>query len=280
MTDKEIDNFLKDLVFAVNQPNEIRLGELISEELGAEFNLIDSDLITSDFQNKILGWLKEKQGSYLSENKIDGFFKEMGAKISQLVLMGPTAEYTQKLQEYGIVFDDKDFYVKLKEFLNPSSSQSIFNLTVKPKLTLFGSIKINQEMTSKSRGSYIFIRLSSLIRLKDEVLLAFRKNENNLLIIECKSEPTKEDVQELYNKLSKVLFEETKGKKVIFISTRDNPLVSKFKDRKEYQEIVDKIEFSQLSVASQQKLLAKRVNFQGSEINLNQLINTELSLTD
>ena len=52
--DKEIGDFLKKLVFAVDQPNEIALGKIIAWEMGEKFNLIDADFITDSFLNEIL----------------------------------------------------------------------------------------------------------------------------------------------------------------------------------------------------------------------------------
>jgi hypothetical protein len=70
VTDEEVEEYLDCLIFAVNQPNEKRLSELISEKLGHELNLIDSDLITSDFQSRMLDWLKKK-GHYQSQETVD-----------------------------------------------------------------------------------------------------------------------------------------------------------------------------------------------------------------
>jgi hypothetical protein len=60
VTDQLVEEFLDRLIFAVSQPNEDRLSKLISDKLGQELNLIDGDLITSDFQRIMLDWLKEK----------------------------------------------------------------------------------------------------------------------------------------------------------------------------------------------------------------------------
>jgi hypothetical protein len=97
ISDREIEDFLNKLVFAVKQPNEEKLGEIINKEIGQEFNLIEADLITNDFQNKMWNWLKEKQGTYLSENKAQCFFEDAKEKIAKLVLIGPTAEYSKKI---------------------------------------------------------------------------------------------------------------------------------------------------------------------------------------
>lgn len=59
--EEDVEEFMDKLIFAVNQPNEEKLSQLINKELGNEFNLIDSELITSNFQDKILSWMKEKK---------------------------------------------------------------------------------------------------------------------------------------------------------------------------------------------------------------------------
>ena len=45
ITDEEIEDFLQHLVFAVNQPNEIELSEIITREIGEQFDLIDSSFV-------------------------------------------------------------------------------------------------------------------------------------------------------------------------------------------------------------------------------------------
>ena len=131
VTDKEVQEFLDSLIFAVNQPNEERLSELIGEKLGQELNLIDGDLITSDFQSKMLDWLKEEQGNYQSETKVDKFFSDLQEKVCQLILIGPTSEHVKTLQEYEIEFNDNVLPAVLKKFLEDETS--VFNYITDPK---------------------------------------------------------------------------------------------------------------------------------------------------
>jgi hypothetical protein len=89
VTDEEVEEFLDHLMFAVKQPNEDRLSEKISDKLGQELNITDGDLITSDlitsyFQNRMINWLKQKQGSYQSNNTVGTFFSDFREKVRHL----------------------------------------------------------------------------------------------------------------------------------------------------------------------------------------------------
>ena len=57
---EDVKGFMNDCIFAVNQPNENKLGELISEKIGQDFKLISSDLASNNYLKKILDWFKEK----------------------------------------------------------------------------------------------------------------------------------------------------------------------------------------------------------------------------
>jgi hypothetical protein len=74
VTDEEVEEFLDRLIFAVNQPNEKRLSELISDKLGQELNLTDGDLITSDFQSRMLDWLKKNKEPTSQRGQWETFF--------------------------------------------------------------------------------------------------------------------------------------------------------------------------------------------------------------
>lgn len=78
---EEIDLFLDQLRFAVNQPNENALGTIIEEELGKEFNKIDKRHVYALFQDKVLGWMKEKQGRFFSYEEGKLFFENIRKDI-------------------------------------------------------------------------------------------------------------------------------------------------------------------------------------------------------
>jgi len=282
VTDEEVEEFLDRLIFAVNQPNEKKLSELVSDKLGQELNLIDGDLITSDFQSKMLDWLKEKQGNYQSKKKMRNFFCDLREKICQLILIGPTSEHVETLEKYELEFNDNALPAALKKFLEDETS--VFNYITDPTHTFLGSIKVNRMMKDinayKAQGSFIFISLKKLLLLEEKALMAFRKEQSSLLIVECKEEPAGQ-LEKLSEKLSKII-KERPGKKVILIAPHNHPLASEFKTgqhKPPYQEMIDEFKFGDLTSDSQKKLLAKTVKFQGTEIPLNELMSANSAIT-
>jgi hypothetical protein len=275
---EEINEFLDKLVFAVNQPNEIELGNIIEAEMGEDkdINLIDSELIASKFQKDMLDWMKEKEGRFLSHENGKEFFKEAKQKISKLVLIGPTLEYRAKIEGFGIAFSEEPS--GLSNFLD-SDKRQIFNL-VSPHKTILSSIKVCQTLKGipkyQKDDSHIFVRLSSLLRMKDHVIKAFEsRTSNNLLVIECKA--AEENVDELYHQLSKVT-RSSDNKKIILITQENDPLAGKFKNNfskdDRYEEKKDeRNSLIDLTDDSQQKLLEKgKVIFQGKEVSLGKLV--------
>ncbi|WP_438456569.1 tetratricopeptide repeat protein [Wolbachia endosymbiont of Kerria lacca] len=79
--EEEIDDFLDKLVFAVNQPNEVELGEIIKDELGKEFNTIDRRNVYGRFLEKMLDWMKDKKGKFFTHEEGEAFFEEIKKEI-------------------------------------------------------------------------------------------------------------------------------------------------------------------------------------------------------
>ncbi|WP_395462999.1 NB-ARC domain-containing protein [Wolbachia endosymbiont of Cantharis cryptica] len=97
VSDKEIEDFLNKLVFAVNLPNEIELGELIKNEIGQEFNNIDRQNVYSRFLEEVLDWMKAEEGKFLSYEEIRDFFEKVREEIFGAVWFGiiePVASFT------------------------------------------------------------------------------------------------------------------------------------------------------------------------------------------
>ncbi|WP_395462628.1 tetratricopeptide repeat protein [Wolbachia endosymbiont of Cantharis cryptica] len=79
--EESIKEFFDKLVFAVNQPNEIKLAEIIKNELGEQFNDIDRKNVYARFQEKMLDWLKEKGRRFLTHEDGREFFRKMKEEI-------------------------------------------------------------------------------------------------------------------------------------------------------------------------------------------------------
>ncbi|WP_342220345.1 ankyrin repeat domain-containing protein [Rickettsiella endosymbiont of Miltochrista miniata] len=281
--DTEINQFLEKLIFAVDQPNEVELGKIISQEMGEEFNLIDANLVTDKFLRDMLDWFKEKEGKFLSPADGEEFFADTKGKVTKLVMLGPTSAYSKKLTELGVSFND-DQLTEVKNFLNPGSSinsKQILNLEA-PKNTRLSAIKVNQILLGSSvykekRDSYIFVPLSKLLRLRDEVLDAFRaQGTGDLLVIECKNGPGS-NIHALYSELKTIVNNNPKKKIILITKNGDGGLASSFKNdaqlRTKYQENRDNIGgLSDLTPTAQAIILGKTVSFQGKETPLGYLI--------
>ncbi|KAL1516139.1 hypothetical protein ABEB36_000060 [Hypothenemus hampei] len=294
VTDEEIKEFFEKLVFAVGQPNEIDLGEIISKEIGedSQFNLLNTDLVCYSFQGKILEWFKKKcpqkgkEGVWLNMESGKEFFNSIERQVNTLMSVGLSLSSFEKLQGYGIRFDVKKLLNTLKSFLSKESN--IFHIITSEK-TILSAINVysvlaklkNQEgfeQYNKDDG-YIFMRLSTLLRpkTKKHVINSFKsKDSHNLLIVDCKSAALQTQVQEidgLYNNLNEII-SSNKNKKVIFISTKnDDAIAKKFATNStKYKSEVDSSDFCDLTKGSQQKLLKQEIILQGEKISLNKLI--------
>ncbi|BEP32815.1 MAG: hypothetical protein WBIAU2_10420 [Wolbachia endosymbiont of Drosophila biauraria] len=80
-----IKEFFDKLVFAVNQPNEIKLADIIKSELSEQFNDIDRQNVYARFQEKMLDWLKEKGRRFLTHEDEREFFRKMKEEILEIV---------------------------------------------------------------------------------------------------------------------------------------------------------------------------------------------------
>jgi hypothetical protein len=69
----KIEEFLNKLVLAVNQPNEVSLGERIKEEIKKDFSLEAAELVNSRFLEKMLDWIKAKGGRFFRMSRVKLF---------------------------------------------------------------------------------------------------------------------------------------------------------------------------------------------------------------
>ncbi|WP_353271589.1 tetratricopeptide repeat protein [Wolbachia endosymbiont (group A) of Rhorus exstirpatorius] len=79
--ENDIESFFRDFKFAVNQPDEKELAKIIKKELGEEFNVVDAKNVYSRFLEKILDWMKEREGPAFSDQDAKGFFEEVKREI-------------------------------------------------------------------------------------------------------------------------------------------------------------------------------------------------------
>ncbi|WP_264329775.1 MULTISPECIES: ankyrin repeat domain-containing protein [unclassified Wolbachia] len=106
--EENIREFFDKLVFAVDQPNEIKLAEIIENELGKEFNNLDKKNVYSRFLVEVLDWMKAREGKFLSHEEIKEFFEKIREEILGAIwfdVRGPVRLFTGRDEELGMLHD-------------------------------------------------------------------------------------------------------------------------------------------------------------------------------
>ncbi|XP_071568750.1 uncharacterized protein [Temnothorax nylanderi] len=274
----EIEEFFKHLTFVVNYSQE-ELEEFIKIKCSwyAGFEI---DYIACEFLVRVANALNLEKKEFISTaEEVDKFFEEAKKQISHLIIVGPTLEYTAKLEEYGIEFEKGSISKLYTDDENRKSNDffpfnKIFNIVT--KFTTLTAIKVYQaiKMINKNEGSYIFVSLFDLKQsIQDHMLKAFDKAD--LLAIECDSE--KNDVENLYENLKDIIKNKF-SKTIVLITKQDDPLALANKFETDFSDkYIEKTDeensLIHLTPESQKKFLnEKKVVFQGKEESLDGLI--------
>lgn len=303
------NNFIQQFRIITNYPNEEGLSELLRTELSKEFNLLNIDLVSGSFEREMINFLKEYVGRFYSGHKGEEFLVELKQKVGSLMSVGLCESYTEQLENYNICFRNE--FVALNKFLLSPYAKVLHLSDSKTfqssSLTRLCAIQVYRHLANCGRftanDSYIFIRLSTILhhqRTRKFILNSFQSNDqtdqnkNNifdLCVIECRPEcregfaKESEREQELADEISDIILSESnKLKKLVLITPYDDTfakhLHNKLQENLDGQEKCLKceheIQFSDLDDYSQDRVLAKKVNFQGNiEINFNQLIDNK-----
>jgi hypothetical protein len=278
---EDIDEFLKLLVFAVDQPNEAELERILAKEIGEQFNLVDSEFIYSYFQKEMLNWMKawtkDGKGTFLSHEAGIAFFEAARRKLDQIVLIGPTLEYKEALNKSKIEFKMASIQgTKIKEFLDAKNKQQILS-HLASQSTELTSIKLYQVLSGieelKQEGSYIFARVSSCLNLGRCLINAFRAGTSKLLIIECDINIDISVAKDLVKAIHDILLSAT-SKKVILVVKKGHMLPVLFS--KYYKSILELKDaengFVDLSLSYQSILMQKKISWQGVAKTLQELV--------
>ncbi|MDR2978453.1 MAG: hypothetical protein LBU56_03500 [Rickettsiales bacterium] len=113
VSDEEIEGFSNELVFAVNQPNESQLEELmkdeISNELAGKFKYFsDNEFAYYAFFMMVLGWMKDREGHFLSPKGGREFFQKVELWASTVSEIRQGVERIEgKVDEIGEVLNNQ-----------------------------------------------------------------------------------------------------------------------------------------------------------------------------
>jgi hypothetical protein len=273
--DKIIDEFFDSLILAVNQPNVNELDEVIKNELGEEFNLIDSDCVAGNIQDFMLKWFTKKEGEFLTCDDGKQLINETRKKLKTIILISSKLEYCAKMEDFGIKFVKNSIDQGINIFLD-STDQQI--LIVKTEYKNLSAIKIYQVLESREQykkdNSYIFKSFDSLLLIQKDVLGAFEQEPCSLLIIESTGKkPIKHDD---HLSLFQILFDiirKDKCKKIVFIANNnDTGEILKLTGNKAL--VLDNLNDDHFDLArDSQKNLIKRakISLQGKEVSLNEM---------
>ena len=80
-SDDEIKDFIKHLVFAVNQPNEEELDDILKNEISKEFDYITTENVYNKFFMKMLNWFQRSESEFMSYEDGKKFFDEIKTGI-------------------------------------------------------------------------------------------------------------------------------------------------------------------------------------------------------
>lgn len=110
--------YLDALIFAVNQPSEHKLGDIVEKEVGEYAGLTDRKSVACKFQTYIVDWVKQKEGRFLKKVDVEKQFAVWGqTDLSH--------RYINEIKNVGYAFEQDDVIVNVSNFLNDESGQII-----------------------------------------------------------------------------------------------------------------------------------------------------------
>lgn len=271
VNDEDIRNFLRSLVFAVNQPNEEELGEIITRDLAKEFNVKESHFIYAEFQKTTLDWLKNKEAHCLGENGVENFFTGIKYRMSRLALIGSTIAYQRKLEAGKISFNpSKD----IRTFLEEKNTNQIIVCQTQQNLHL-KSIEVSQTIRAipayQRNDSYIFVELETALLLGPTFTNACKNIP--LLVLPCH----KLEEAQASTFIQSLLATLAPTQKVIFITT-DQIIPAWIRGLT----VLAENSFTNLTEISRNKLLETKICFQekSAETPLQTLVNSPENIID
>lgn len=260
LTDKDIDEFFSHLVFVVELPNEVELGNHLTQKIGTEFNLLDAKFLSATLLEELLDWMKQKAGTFLTTQALGDFFEEMRHQLSRLAMIGPTILYQRKLEAPGIRFTPSK---PIQTFLKSDKKAIIYQAAGD---LFLGGMCIYQTLQKLSQYSthdgYIFITLKNAVLMEDVFLSIKAFKKSKLLVLSCNIA-----IEGKAKTLIENLFNTESLEKIIFITT-ESELLQSLPIFETLQTIKAQNSFAALMSESQDKLKRSLINFQGRTLTL------------
>lgn len=283
--DEYLTEFLDKFRLVVNYPNEIELSELIEDELGEEFGILNASLVSDSFEIEMISFLKQYdngKAKFYSWRNADEFFAKMKRKISTLMIAGLSKNFLGELSEYRINFCED------LQIVNDFISNDIQILHIISSLTRLTTIKLFRilKKSGNFRNDDCIIAVDSKIFSREIMRKVFlnafplifsnKVNCPTLYLIEFQSNVLTEDRYKEFVKSFSSTLRKHKTEKCIFI-TYNNISLQMFKNIKVSSINDEPNSFDRLDQVSQDHILSKMVRFQGKDVQLNQMVDKPIA---
>ena len=194
VTEKQIDDFLDKLVFAVDMPDEVRLGIILTKEVGQHFQLRECDFQSSFILEKMLDWFKLKLGNQMTQE--NNLFEQTRQKMVALRATAFSIDFRSKYlppffresfqyQEATISNKARD----LEEFLNSSEENKILKISTRSSrcttLKILSALETLPRFQNLDDG-YLMIKSNHLIKrkhMKEWVQGAMKENKSHEILV-------------------------------------------------------------------------------------------------
>ena len=261
--------FLSRLGIFYNQADEKEMDCHIKPELQQSLNLPESELDVTykSFIPIIQNWWQNCNYFLQDTNckKNDPLLKT--SEEVRPTLVAKVLDQRKSQLDYLRIKYKQSAIKDMKQLIQSHNAVLIF--APGPSTTLTAA-KIHQML---SATEHIILDLQQLIRYKTEAMLAWR-SRFDVLVLESKS--STENFQEVVDEISTILNECVAEKKFIFISSRECNIqqISALRGtlRETLKEEYDDWKFTDIVTESKTFLLEKKVTFQGTEIQIKNLV--------
>ncbi|XP_053687556.1 uncharacterized protein LOC128737035 [Sabethes cyaneus] len=267
----EVEDFLQQLTFAVDQPDYKELEKIIKSDFQRHSSVTDSfskkcfaEMMYTKLHQVINSNLDTDQLEFLKNDQLQNLIQEVRRLISGPKTTMHTDIFQAKMQSLQLEFD-RIYLPRSLNFINQNTA--IITSTEQGLLT---SLKVYQVLRNRNYRYFSFQDLQPAV-LQEELCNDLCNTQADLYLV-LKDDNTRfEFCTKLVHKISS-----NRQVKIILL-THEKDYAKKFFREHTYQ-ITDHSEIKQLTIESRQKLLQKTILFQGVELRLAELTHNEAKL--
>jgi TATA-box binding protein (TBP) (component of TFIID and TFIIIB) len=254
-----------------NQANENEMDRYIIPTLQEKLKIpdIEKESACRYFFDFIMHWWQIKDTAYYlqeTNRKENDPLQKTSEKIRTTILAKILDQRKSELDSLCVKYNQSAI-TYMKHLTEPHQAVLIF---APGRSTTLAAAKIHQVLNATK---YIILNLQQLIRYKSEFILAW-KNRFDVLVLESQS--SSENLQDVFNEISEILNECGGEKRFIFIANVCGNMEQISAIRRSFStkltEEYDDWKFTDIVTESRNFILEKKVIFQGSAIQIKNLV--------